>query len=164
MMKTAKRIAGIFMAAAMMMSMTACGGEKESGGNKTATKPLNEITQSVMDCGIEMPEMVEVSADSFQFKYGISPDDYAEFSVRWAGSGGDADEICIIKAAEGKKDAVKEVAEKRLESQKNVFKDYVPAQYDKLCEAKVKTTGDYVYWVCTNDNAKAEETLLSCFE
>lgn len=161
MKRTKKTITGIFIAAAMMLTVTACGGDKES---KSATKPLNEITKAVMDCGIEMPEMVEVSEDNFQFKYGVEPDDYSEYSVWWAGSGGDADEVCIIKAADGKKDTVKKAVEKRLDDQKNVFKDYVPEQYDKLCDTSVKNEGDYIYWVCTNDNTKAEDTILSYFE
>ena len=157
--KMRKTIAGVFAAAVMLLSVTGCGSE-----GKTATKPLNEITQAVMDSGVEFPEMVEVSEDNFQFKYGVAAEDYSEFSLWWAGSGGDADEICIVKANEDKLDTVKKAVEKRLEDQKTVFKDYVPAQYDKLCDTKVKTEGDYVYWVCTNDNSKAEETLTSYFE
>ncbi len=158
-MNKIKRTAvAILLAAAMTLSVTGCGEEK------TTSKPLDEITQSVMESGIEMPEMVEVSEENFQFRYGVSFDDYSEFSVWWAGSGGDADEICIIKANDGKTDTVKKAVEKRLEDQKTVFKDYVPQQYDKLCKTEVKTEGDYVYWVCTNDNSKVEEVLLSSFE
>lgn len=161
MTRTKKTFAGIFIAVSMMMTVTACKGDKDC---KSATKPLNEISQAVIDCGIDMPEMVEVSEDNFQFKYGVSSDDYSEYSVWWAGSGGDADEVCIIKAADGKKDTVKQAVEKRLDDQKNVFKDYVPEQYDKLCDTSVKTEGDYIYWVCTNDNTKAEDTILSYFK
>lgn len=153
-----RKIFSILFSVAMMISVTGC------GGDKTAVKPLGEITNSVVESGIEMPEMIEVSEENFQFRYGLTADDYSEFSVWWAGSGGDADEICIVKANDGKTDAVKKAVEKRLDDQKAVFKDYVPYQYDKLCETEVKTEGDYVYWICTNDNSKAEETLLSYFE
>ena len=73
-------------------------------------------------------------------------------------------EVCIIKAKDGKTDNVKKAVESRLDSQKEVFKDYQPAQYDKLCNSSIKTEGDYVYWVCTNDNSKAKEKLTSFFE
>lgn len=155
-----RTVAGMFLMAAMLISASACGGES----GKEPTKSLSEITSSVKDSGIEFPEMVEVTEDNFQFKYGISSDDYSEYSLWWAGSGGDADEICIIKAKDDKLDIVQKAVEKRLEDQKEVFKDYVAEQYDKLCDTKVKTNGNYVYWVCTNDNTKAEETLLSYFE
>ncbi|MGN0613623.1 MAG: DUF4358 domain-containing protein [Porcipelethomonas sp.] len=158
MKKIKSAIAGLIMSAAVMVSATACGGSKE------ATKPLSDITKAVADSGIEFPEMIEVSEENFQFKYGVTADDYAEYSVMWAGSGGDADEICIVKANEDKVDTIKEAVEKRLDSQKDVFKDYVPEQYDKLCDTEVKTEGNYVYWLCTNDNSKAEDTLLSYFE
>ncbi len=158
-MNRGKRIfAGLVLTVAMILSATGCGEEK------TASKPLVEITQSVMESGVEFPEMVEVSEENFQFKYDISADDYSEFSVWWAGSGGDADEICIIKAKDNKLDTVKDAVTKRLDNQKTTFKDYVPAQYDKLCSTEVKTEGNYVYWICTNDNTKVEDTILSYFK
>lgn len=160
MTKFKRTIVSVILTATMMISATACG----SNDSKEATKPLSEISTAVKDCGIEFPEMVEVNDENFQFKYGLSADDYSEFSLWWAGSGGDADEICIVKANDDKLDTVQKAVEKRLEDQKDVFKDYVPEQYDKLCDTKVKTTGNYVYWVCTNDNSKAEETLLSYFK
>lgn len=154
-----KTIAGLFLTASILFSVTAC-----NDSDKEATKSLSEITSAIKDSGVEFPEMVEVSEDNFQFKYGVSADDYSEYSVWWAGSGGDADEICIVKAKDDKVDTVKKAVEKRLDDQKEVFKDYVPEQYDKLCDAKVKAEGNYVYWVCTNDNEKAEKTLLSYFK
>lgn len=156
-MKMKKTIAGMVMAVSVLFSVAGCGA-------KEASKPLGEITKAVLDSGIDFPEMVEVSEDNFGFKYDIDAEDYSEFSVYWAGSGGDSDEVCIIKAKEGKADSVKEDVQERLNSQKDVFKDYVPEEYDKLCKSEVKTEGDYVYWVCTDDNSKAEETLLSYFE
>lgn len=154
-----KRAAGGFMAAFMLFSVTGCG---KDNSDVKASKPLKDITQAVMDCGIEFPEMVDVSEDNFQFRYGVSADDYSEYSVWWAGSGGDADEICIVKTKDVEK--VKKAVEGRKESQESVFKDYVEEQYNKLCDSSVKTKGDYVYWVCTNDDKKAEDTLLSYFE
>lgn len=67
-----------------------------------------------------------------------------------------------IKAKD--KEKVKLAVEERLDGQKDVFKDYVPEEYDKLCDTQVKTKGDYVYWLCTNDNEKAEEVLKSDFK
>lgn len=142
---------------ASIFSLSACGKDKAE-----ASKPLNEITADVMECGVEFPEMVEVAEENFQIKYGLTEDEYEEFSLWWAGSGADADEICIIKAKD--KDKVKQSVEERLAGQKDVFKDYVPEQYDKLCDTEVKTKGEYVYWLCTNDNKKAEEVLNSDFK
>lgn len=159
MCKTKRIIAGVF-SSLIFLSVTGCGSSKETKAE--ASKPLSEITADVINCGIEFPEMVEVSEENFQFRYAVEADDYSEYSVWWAGSGGDADEICIIKAND--KEKIKKAVEDRLDGQKKVFKDYVEEQYDKLCDSKVKTKGDYVYWVCSNDNKKAEDIILSCFE
>lgn len=163
MYRTKKRIAGAFLTAFMFFSITGCG--KDSNESAETSKPVSEITTEVMNCGIEFPEMVEVSEDNFQFRYGLEDGDYSEYSVWWAGSGGDADEICIIKAKDASgTEKIKKAVEGRLDSQKGVFKDYVKEQYNKLCDTKIKTKGNYVYWLCTNDNEKAEDTILSYFE
>ena len=159
MKRSIKALGVCLLAGAAAVTVTGCG---KDNSDVKASKPLKDITQAVMDCGIEFPEMVDVSEDNFQFRYGVSADDYSEYSVWWAGSGGDADEICIVKAKDVEK--VKKAVEGRKESQESVFKDYVEEQYNKLCDSSVKTKGDYVYWVCTNDDKKAEDTLLSYFE
>lgn len=160
MYRTKKSVTGVFLTALMFFSLTGCG--KDDNDNAQASKPVNDITAEIMNCGIEFPEMVEVSEDNFQFRYSLEDGDYSEYSVWWAGSGGDSDEICIIKAKD--KEKVKKAVKGRLESQKNVFKDYVEEQYNKLCDTDIKTKGDYVYWICTNDNKKAEDIILSYFE
>lgn len=142
-------------------SLTGCGEEAKETENAVPTKAISEISSDIIGCGIEFPEMIEVSEENFQIKYGLSEGDYEEYSLWWAGSGADADEVCIIKAAD--KEKVKDAVEERLDGQKEAFKDYVPEQYDKLCETEVKTKGDYVYWLCTNDNQKAQDTLNSAF-
>lgn len=139
--------------AASVLTLTGCGSDKDA----SAAKPLGDITSDVVACGVDFPDMVEVEEENFQIKYGLAADDYEEYSLKWAGSGADADEICIIKAKDAEK--VKNAVSKRIDSQKNVFKDYAPEQYDKLCKAKVRTKGNYVYWVCTNDNSKSEKPI-----
>ena len=71
------RIRAIIPAALMMSSiftLSACGKDKAE-----ASKPLNEITADVMECGVEFPEMVEVSEENFQIKYGLTQYEYEEF-------------------------------------------------------------------------------------
>ena len=145
MYRTKRRIAGAFAVTFMVFALAGC--EKDSNENVKTSKPVSEITAEVIDCGIEFPEMVEVSEDNFQFRYNLEDGDYSEYSVWWAGSGGDADEICLIKAEDTQK-----------------VKNYVKEQYDKLCDAEINTKGNYVYWICTNDNKKAENIILSYFE
>ncbi len=155
-----KRI--ILPALILITSVFTLSGCKEDSGSSEASKPINEITQDVLNCGVEFPEMVEVVEENFQIKYSLTSDDYEEYSLWWAGSGSDADEVCVIKAKD--KDKVKTAVSDRLEGQKTAFKDYVPAQYDKLCKTEVKTKGDYVYWLCSNDNEKAEKALTDDFK
>lgn len=155
-MKRKRILCGVISAAAAL-SLAGCG-----DSNAALSEPIGDVAQAVIDCGTEFPEMVEVNEDTFTHEYGLETGDYEEYSVYWAGSGGDADEVCIIKTSDTGK--VKKAVKERLDSRKNSFEGYVEAQYDKLCDSKVKTKGSYVYWLCTNDNTKAEDELLSHFE
>lgn len=158
-----KLILPVMLVIASVLSLSGCGEEKKEKVDEAVnpTKAITEIADDVLNCGIEFPEMIEVSEENFQIKYGLSEGDYEEYALWWAGSGADADEVCIIKATD--KEKVKEAVEDRLKGQKEVFRDYVPEQYDKLCETKVKTKGDYIYWLCTNDNKKAQQALNADF-
>ena len=58
------RIRAIIPAALMMSSiftLSACGKDKAE-----ASKPLNEITADVMECGVDYPEIEDVSEENFQ--------------------------------------------------------------------------------------------------
>ena len=151
-----KRIMGAAAAVMMLASLTACGAKEPS-------KAISEITKAVVDSGIKFPEMIEVNQKNFEIKYEIGDDVYSDFSVYWT-TGADADEVCIIKAKENKAEDVKKAVEGRKQAQMDVFESYAPEQYDKLKNSEVKTEGDYVYWVCTEDDSKAEDTLLSYFK
>ncbi len=155
-MKTGK-IFGTVLSGIMLTTVLAGCGDS----NIKADESLSSIAQAVIDCGTEFPDMVEVNEDNFTYEYGLEKSDYEEYSVFWAGSGGDADEVCIIKTSDTGK--VKKAVKERLENRKETFEDYVEEEYDKLCDSKVKTKGSYVYWLCTSDNSKSEDEMLSHF-
>ncbi|MGN0622050.1 MAG: DUF4358 domain-containing protein [Porcipelethomonas sp.] len=155
-MRTKRILSALLLAAAASSVLAGCG-----DSDARTDEPLSDIAQAVMDCGTEFPEMVEVNEDNFIYEYGLEAGDYEEYSVYWAGSGGDADEICIIKANDTGK--VKKAVKERLDRRKDDFEDYVEEEYEKLCDSKVKTKGSYIYWLCTNDNSRSEKELLSHF-
>lgn len=165
MLSKKKWIVLICAAALTLSACTACGGSSSSGGgNNTsstaqASKTPAQISKEVMDSGIEFPEMIEVNADNLKLQYSLEDGDFQEFGVYWSGNAAYADEVCVILAADGKADRVKDAVNQRLESQKTAFKDYVKEEYDRLCTTSVSTKGNYVYWVCTKDNAKANDII-----
>ena len=165
MLSKKKCIVLICAAVLTLSACTACGGSSSSGdGGSTAStaqasKTAAQISKEVMDSGIEFPEMIEVNADNLKLQYSLEDGDFKEFGVYWSGNAAYADEVCVILAAEGKTDKVKDAVNQRLESQKTAFKDYVAEEYDRLCTTSVNTRGDYVYWVCTKDNAKANDLI-----
>lgn len=134
-------------------------GRKQYLLHRTGKQDPSQISKEVMDSGIEFPEMIEVNADNLKLQYSLEDGDFQEFGVYWSGNAAYADEVCVILAADGKADKVKDAVNQRLESQKTAFKDYVKEEYDRLCTTSVSTKGNYVYWVCTKDNAKANDII-----
>lgn len=131
MLSKKKWIVLICAAALTLSACTACGGSSSSGGgnNTSSTAQANktpaQISKEVMDSGIEFPEMIEVNADNLKLQYSLEDGDFQEFGVYWSGNAAYADEVCVILAADGKADKVKDAVNQRLESQKTAFKDYV---------------------------------------
>ena len=141
--------------------LTSC----SSGGSVEPSASISEITNSIINCGIEFNELVEIPTDKIEQVYGLSTDDYSEVSAYRAGSGGYADEVVIFKASSS--DTVSNIQDELnniIESKKKDFEDYVQEQYDILCNSKVLTTGDYVCLIVCADNDTAISTYESFFE
>ena len=78
-----------------------------------------KLLQRLLTAVLNFRKWLKISEDNFQFRYNLEDGDYSEYSVWWAGSGGDADEICLIKAEDTQK--VKKAVEERIEKAKKAF-------------------------------------------
>ena len=73
-----------------------------------------------------------------------------------------ADELVIMKAKDASGvAALEQGAQKRLESQKASFQDYIPEQYKRLEGAQIITYGNYVMYVCCDDAGAVVEKFMS---
>lgn len=158
-MRTKARIGLPVLLVLVLSLFCGCGGSE----SETASCSAAELGKKIVESGIAFPELVEVNEENFQLRYALTGEDYDEFCVYWAGSGADADEVCIIRAKDGKTDTVKRAVQARLDAQKTAYQDYVPAQYDRLCQTQVTVRGDYVFWVVSADNQKALEVFNAAF-
>lgn len=142
--------------------LTAC------SSNDSSIEPsasISEMTNAILNCGIDFNELVEIPEDKVEKIYGVSADDYSEVSAYRAGSGGYADEVVIFKASSS--DTVSNVQDALngiIESKKKDFEDYVQEQYEILCDSKVITNGNYVCLIVCADNDTAISTYESFFE
>lgn len=89
-------------------------------------------------------------------------DSIAEYAIYISGSGGTAEEIAVLKAADsGKVADVKAIAERRVENLKLQFENYVPEEMVKLGDPVLVTKGDTVILVLADDSAAAKKVVES---
>ena len=159
-----KKIISILAAAMICAAFTGCGDSAGSGSqtvNSTAEKSLDERTASVFDAvEINKAEMVSVSKDTVNNRFGIEEADVAELSAYICGSGAMPDEFGIFRATDA--DAAKRIEEalsKRIERQRKTFQDYTPAEMYKFDGSFVDIRGNEVIYAICADNSKAKELL-----
>lgn len=114
-----------------------------------------DIANAVL-AAVELPSMAEVGADRIGMYLDLSIPDSCDFSMYICGSGGFADEIFVINAADLSIDDIKTAAEKRIETRKKDFEGYNPDEFDKL-ENFLSTEKDgYFMYAVTCDNSICE--------
>ena len=65
------------------------------------------------------------------------------------------DEIWLIKAADAESmSTLKTLAQNRLESQKVIYQSYAPDQYAILEQGEIRTEGDYLCFIVSQDAGK----------
>ncbi|MFA5659174.1 MAG: DUF4358 domain-containing protein, partial [Oscillospiraceae bacterium] len=143
-----KKILTILTAVLISAGISGC-------SNKNTVEPdTAKIRDDIIEA-IEFPEMVNATKDNISFMYGLDSDEFESFACSYAGSGGDADEITVIKVKE-ESDAsdVKTALEKRIDSQKNAYEGYAPIEFEQLEKAVVKTNGRYIFLAVSEDTER----------
>ncbi len=116
------------------------------------SKPLcADITSKILG-SVEFPSMAEVGLDRVGFYLDCDFPEDCDFSMYICGSGGFADEICVINA-EGMDEAALEAAvEKRIETRQKDFEGYNPDEYEKLVDYYAEYKNGYFIYAVTVDN------------
>ena len=170
MRKITKGIITALLAATMLTSLTACGGDNTSSTGATnssatessvnASAPA-DITSKIMG-DIKFPSMAEIKSDRLSTYYDVDADKIEAFSAYICGSGAYPDEIAVFKMKSADDvNAVKTVLDKRVESQTTTFKDYTPDEMYKIDGKNVIISGNYIALIICSDNAGATATFNS---
>ena len=170
-------------AAAVMcaVAMTACSGESEpapetSGTYTEISAPTEEISEGSVNEGektavscadianavissVELPSMAEVGADRIAMYLDLDIPEGCDFSMYICGSGGFADEVFVINAADMSIDDVKAAAEKRIASRISDFEGYNPDEADKLNDYFSEERNGYFMYAVTGNNSVCESVF-----
>lgn len=114
-----------------------------------------DITAAILE-SVEFPSMAEIGTDRVGMYLDYEIPEGSDFSMFICGSGGFADEVCVISCADLDENAFQEAVEKRIESRKKDFEGYNPDEYDKLDDFYMGFKGDYFIYAVTNDNDVCE--------
>ena len=165
MKKITKALAALLVPA-MIISLTACGGdtgskpvENSSVQSSVSASAPADITSKIMT-DIKFPSMAEIKSDRLVSYYDVDADKVEAFSAYICGSGAYPDEIAVFKMKSADDiQAVKTVLEARVESQTTTFKDYTPDEMYKIDGKNIVVSGNYIALIICSDNAGATGTF-----
>ena len=119
-----------------------------------------EITKAVLD-EVPINSAFEKKAESLPDYFdGLDVDALDAFSYYICASGAYPDEIAVFRfnSEDSAKGAVKAV-EDRLAYQKETYETYTPDEMYKIDNAVIRQTGNWVYYLVTSDNEKADSIV-----
>lgn len=147
-----KKLLSALLAAALILSLPACGGG--SGANVS----LEEVYAECLDT---LPEMIVMDENMMLNLFGISTADCAQVICAVCGEGLLADEVWLIEARDTDALArLKALAETRLQVKADETQFYLPYQYAVVKEAQLLTSGPYLALLVSPD----ADTLKTIFE
>ncbi len=137
------------------MVLTGC---SKGGSGKDVTVDVQALADELNKEAVTSEELSATADTMIASISNIPADDYAA-GARYA-SGSTASEITVIECKEASQaDAVKEILEKHVSSQKDLYASYAPDEVTKLDAAVVKAAGKYVVLAVVDDAKKAESIL-----
>ena len=117
------------------------------------------LSDAVINSGIEFPAIGLVEDEAILTEVmGYDLSLFSEYSVTMHMMSAHLIEITIVKPADGQKDAALEHLNNRMNQLKTEVAFY-PEQQETADQTVVGEAGDYLYLLCCNDAAKAEEAL-----
>lgn len=104
-------------------------------------------------------QMAAVDDKVTQRLFGLGDGDAVESKV-YEGTGATAEEVAVFEAKDA--DAagrIRDAAEKRVEDQREAFRDYQPKEMEKLKSPVLEVKGNYVFLCVSDDNDAAEKLI-----
>jgi len=154
-----------------------CGCESDKGNNNTNTNTNNsasnavrsdvrpqEIALAVM-AEVEIPSAAEKKVDDIQFFISeLDTENIKEMSYHICASGAYPDELLIIEFySDTQAKAARTAVLNRLNSRKDDFADYAPAEMYKFDDAATDVVGEWLFFYITRNNTKVKEIISSYF-
>ena len=150
-----KKIGLIFLTTCMIFGIfTGC-----SQKAKTISFDLDSLSSQLMDSGAFSDILSPVDIKIAASQYGFDAADVTESKVLCS-TQATTEEIGLFKcSSEDAAARVKTAAAARVESQRETYESYAPAEMPKLDDAIVTQNGLYVFYIVSADASKAQAVL-----
>ncbi len=155
-------LAALLMAGCSSNSGNSGAGDSSSvtASDSTSALSAQEKAEKVLTDIEFNGEMVSIDGENMELRLGFTSDGLTDFAAYACGSAALPDEFGVFVAeTEDKAAEIKTALEKRIEVQKETYKDYTPEEMYKFDDCVVAQNGTTVYYAITADNAKAAEIL-----
>lgn len=132
----------------------------------TATKEpsIDEIDQNIND-NIDISNMVLSDNAKLEKLYDIDIEEIEECKLYTAKTNIEANELLLLKVKDGEDvEDIKEEINERIESQANSFKDYLPDEYYLIEKHVLKSNGNYIIFVISEEAEKIENIFDESFK
>lgn len=147
----------------LMVLLVVCGCSRDAGEKDI---PLSDISAKLMSdlTWVDGP-LYQINETAIANNYSFGELGLEGCEAYLAATGATAEEIVVLKLTDKKDLSDAEAAlQKRVESQKKQFENYVPAEVYKLENAVIASHGRYVALIVCDEFDKAAEVFESCFQ
>lgn len=144
-----KKIAGILAIMMVGATLVGCSSKKEEVKNV----PTADITTKIME-GVEMRKVGPVEGDLLKDVFFLNADDYEEATVLQGMMNSGLETVAVVKAKDGKVDAVKASFEKVKEAKK--AQAFYPGEPEAVDAAQLKVVGNYVGFFIVPDHEEGQ--------
>lgn len=135
------------------------GAKKAAGNDKVLEQADVDTLGAYLVKNTEFKDyMSKVDQEIFYSLYNLNGD-VVKSAVLYSSTGATAEEVAVIKAADGKAEDVVKACKERIQAQKDGFENYVPEELDKLSKPVLKSYGNTVILVVCNDSDAAGKLI-----
>ena len=145
----------------LLLSILGC-----SSNEKLSRIPdIGVLCQSIIEKVQYDDELVMPSQRAIDDMYDVEFNDIEEFAIFVSGTMATSNELAVMKLADASLvSKMVEAFKKRIEDQKNSYRDYNPSELFRLENAMIIEKGTYVLLSVSNDNDTVKELFYNAFE
>lgn len=153
-----KKISVLLCAAALSVTLFACGGE---GGKNT---DLNAVMTQISS-QVTLNDMMDYTVDDLKAAFGIDAADVKQCVAKVASDGLKADEVIMIEAVDSSAaDRIQDKLQAHYQAKANENISYNPEQYAVITKCSVEREGNFVTLFLSPDAAKMTSAFQSALQ